>query len=94
MAEQLLAGIGPKYERRHGLVLARYVSALAQAKEVPEAVAKLTEAAGITGQHSSIRLTDEIRQARARPNPWADTTHVRQLDETLRCRRLVRSCPA
>ncbi|MGW0805411.1 hypothetical protein [Nonomuraea sp. NPDC002799] len=83
-AERLLAGLDPQYKRRHGLVLTRYASALAMAREIPEAVAKLTEAAGISRQHSSARLTDEIAQARTRMNPWADTTYVRRLDETLR----------
>ena len=59
-------------------------SALAMAKEIPEAATRLTEAAVITRQHSSARLAEEINQARARLQPWADTTYVRQLDETLR----------
>ena len=54
------------------------------AKEIPEAAARLTEAAHITRQHSSARLAGEIDQARARLEPWATTTYVRRLDETLR----------
>ncbi|MEU7742655.1 hypothetical protein [Nonomuraea sp. NPDC049158] len=93
-AERFLTGLDPKYKRRHGLVLARYASALTMAKEIPEAAAKLTDAAEVTRQHSSARLTDEIGQARARLEPWADTTYVRRLDETLRSCGLTWACPA
>ncbi|GGP05199.1 hypothetical protein GCM10012278_23660 [Nonomuraea glycinis] len=83
-AEHQLAEIDPKFKRRRGMMLTRYARALAQAKEIPEAAAKLTEAAHLTRQHSSARLTDEMNQARARLEPWTNTTYVRQLDETLR----------
>jgi hypothetical protein len=52
-------------------------------REIPEAAAKLAEAASVSRRHSSARLTEEITQARARMNPWADATYVRRLDETL-----------
>jgi hypothetical protein len=92
-AEHHLAGIHPKFKRRRGMMLARYAHALAQAKEIPEAAAKLTEAAHITRQHSSARLADEINQARTRLEPWAGTTYVRQLDETLRSCGLTSTGP-
>ncbi|GAA3540317.1 hypothetical protein GCM10022419_020520 [Nonomuraea rosea] len=53
------------------------------AKEIPEAAAKLGAALEIASRHSSAQLTDEIRQTRARLEPWADTTYVRRLDEAL-----------
>jgi hypothetical protein len=90
-AEGFLTRLDPKYKRRHGLVLTRYASALTMAREIPEATAKLMEAADITRQHSSARLVDEIRQARARLEPWAATTYVRSLDETLRFSGLTRT---
>jgi hypothetical protein len=93
-AERYLVGHDPRFKRRHGLVLARYTSALALAKEIPEAAAKLTEAADITRQHSSVRLTDEINQARARLELWANTAYVRRLDETLRSCGLTSACTA
>ncbi|MDA0635065.1 hypothetical protein OUY22_16725 [Nonomuraea sp. MCN248] len=83
-AEHQLAEIDPEFKRSRGMMLARYAHALAQAKEIPESTVKLTEAAYITRQHSSVRLTDEIGQARARLEPWASTTYVRRLDESLR----------
>jgi hypothetical protein len=83
-AERFLTGHDPTFKRRHGFVLTRYARALTIAKEIPEAASRLTEAAAITRQHSSARLAEEINQARARLQPWADTTYVRQLDETLR----------
>lgn len=85
-------GAGLKKER--GLVLARYARGLTLVKEIPEAAAKLTEAAVITRQHSSARLTDEIGQARARLEPWVNTAYVRRLDETLRSCGLTSACPA
>ncbi|MFG1706712.1 hypothetical protein ACFLIM_26335 [Nonomuraea sp. M3C6] len=93
-AERYLAEQDPRFKRRRGLLFARYASGLTLAQEIPEAAAKLTEAAGITRQHSSARLTDEINQARARLEPWADTTYVRQLDGTLRSCGLTWACPA
>jgi hypothetical protein len=64
------------------------------AKEIPEAAARLTEAAYITRQHSSARLAKEIYQARTRLDPWATTTYVRQLDATLRSCGLTSAGPA
>ncbi|WP_433517658.1 hypothetical protein ACQP2T_20215 [Nonomuraea sp. CA-143628] len=93
-AEQYLAEHGAGLKKERGLVLARYARGLTLVKEIPEAAAKLTEAADITRQHSSARLTDEIGQARARMEPWADTSYVRQLDDTLRSWGLTSVCPA
>ncbi|MBT2230446.1 hypothetical protein [Nonomuraea sp. NEAU-A123] len=93
-AEQYLAGHGAGFKKGRGLVLARYARGLTQAREIPEAAAKLTEAAVITRQHSSARLTDEIAQARARLEPWVNTAYVRRLDETLRSCGLTSACPA
>jgi hypothetical protein len=92
-AEHYLAAMDPKFKRRHGIVLARYARALTMAKEIPESTAKLTDAAHLTRQHSSARLADEINQARARLEPWAGTTYVRQLDETLRSCGLTSAGP-
>jgi hypothetical protein len=92
-AERYLAEHDSRFKREHGLVLARYSSAMTLAKEIPEAAAKLTEAAHLTRQHSSARLADEINQARARLEPWAGTTYVRHLDETLRSCGLTSTGP-
>ncbi|MEU6715204.1 hypothetical protein ABZ897_27375 [Nonomuraea sp. NPDC046802] len=94
MAERYLVRHDPRFKRRHGMVLARYASALTQAREIPEAAARLTEAAQITRQHSSARLVDEIGQVRTRLEPWVNTSHVRQLDEALRSCGLTGACPA
>jgi hypothetical protein len=83
-AERYLTEHDSKFRRGHGVVLARYAGALTMTKEIPEATARLTEAADITRQHSSARLADEINQARTRLQPWATTTYVRRLEETLR----------
>jgi hypothetical protein len=92
-AEHQLAEMDPRFKRRRGMMLARYARALAQAKEIPEATARLTEAAHLTRQHSSARLTDEINQARARLEPWTNTTYVRHLEETLRSCGLTSTGP-
>ncbi|MFI7447580.1 hypothetical protein ACIBQX_08805 [Nonomuraea sp. NPDC049714] len=83
-AERYLTRLDPRLKGRHAWVLTQYARALTMTKEIPEAAAKLTEAANITRQHSSTRLANEINQARTRLEPWATTTYVRQLDETLR----------
>jgi hypothetical protein len=60
----------------------------------PGPVIAAAEDADITRQHSSARLAQEIHQARARLEPWATTTYVRQLDETLRSCGLASAGPA
>ncbi|MBF8191672.1 hypothetical protein ITP53_39460 [Nonomuraea sp. K274] len=87
--ERSLAGLGPQLKRDRGFALVWYADALILAKEIPEAAAKLTEAADISSQHSSARLTDQLTKARTRLAPWSDNTHVRELDETLRARGLL-----
>jgi len=83
-AERYLTVHHSKSKRGDGLVLAQYASALTMTKEIPEAAARLAEAADIARQHSSARLAAEINQARARLEPWSTNTHVKRLDETLR----------
>ncbi len=79
---------------RHAWVLTQYARALTMNKEIPEAASRLTEAADITRQHSSARLAHEINQARTWLEPWATTTYVRRLDETLRSCGFASAGPA
>ncbi|MFC4586809.1 hypothetical protein [Sphaerisporangium corydalis] len=60
-----------------------YADALIRKREIPAAADTLREAARLTTQHSSNRLADSVRQARARLQPWADNKHVRTLDDEL-----------
>jgi hypothetical protein len=92
-AERYLTRPDPRLKGRHAWVLTQYARALTMTKEIPEAAARLTEAADITRQHSSARLAKEINQARTRLEPWATTTYVRQLDETLRSCGLTSAGP-
>jgi hypothetical protein len=81
-AERTLASPGtPKFLR--GQTLVRYAEALTQKREIPAAAGKIREAARISSTHSSGRLPDSIRQARARLQPWTGNKHVRELDEEL-----------
>lgn len=95
-AEHSLTQLDPRRAtpRLYGLALTRYASALTMTKEVPEAVAKLTEAVGIASRHSSAQLTVEIGEARARLEPWAGTSYVQQLDESLRSSGVTSAGPA
>ncbi|MEV6982247.1 hypothetical protein AB0M95_13435 [Sphaerisporangium sp. NPDC051017] len=68
--------------RGHALI--HYAEALTRKREVPGAVDKIRGAAQVTARHSSGRLADSVRQARARLQPWAGNKHVRALDEELR----------
>ncbi|MFC4534023.1 hypothetical protein [Sphaerisporangium dianthi] len=61
-----------------------YAKALTQKREIPAAVDKIRSAAQITVGHSSARLAESVRQARARLQPWAGNKYVRTLDEELR----------
>ncbi|MEU9884171.1 hypothetical protein [Sphaerisporangium sp. NPDC051011] len=78
----LAAPITRKLQR--GEALLYYAKALTQKREVQVATGKIREAAQITVGHSSGRLVNSIREARARLRPWAGNKHVRTLDEELR----------
>ncbi|MET8161010.1 hypothetical protein ABZT47_32025 [Sphaerisporangium sp. NPDC005289] len=67
-----------------GHALLHYAEALTRKREIPGAVDKIRGAARTTVRHSSTRLADSVRQARARLQPWAGNKHVRALDEELR----------
>lgn len=67
-----------------GQALSYYAEALTSKREIPAAVDKIREAARLTSVHSSGRLPDSVRQARAHLQPWAANKHVRNLDEELR----------
>ncbi|MEU9890059.1 hypothetical protein [Sphaerisporangium sp. NPDC051011] len=67
-----------------GHALLHYAEALTWKREVPGAVDKIRGAAQVTARHSSGRLAETVRQARARLQPWAGNKHVRTLDEELR----------
>jgi hypothetical protein len=71
------------YSRTHAFGLIHYAEALIQKREIPEAAAKLTEAATVMAVHSSARLVHSLRTARRRLQPWATYAHVRSLDERL-----------
>ncbi|KAA9377641.1 hypothetical protein F5972_18685 [Microbispora cellulosiformans] len=87
-ARRTLAGLDPRFKADRGLALAQYATALTLAREIPEAVARLTEAADIAAQHTSARLAHQITHARAGLQPWAASAHVRALDTTLRAHGL------
>ncbi|GII79043.1 hypothetical protein Sru01_40250 [Sphaerisporangium rufum] len=72
-----------------GHALLHYAEALTRKREVPGAVDKIRGAAQITTRHSSGRLADSVRQARARLQPWAGNKHVRTLDDELRALGII-----
>jgi tetratricopeptide (TPR) repeat protein len=81
-AERTLASpTTPKLLR--GQTLLQYADTLIRKREVPAAAEKIRDAARLTNAHSSARLVDSVRQARARLQPWAGNKHVRTLDEEL-----------
>lgn len=82
-AEQTLAAPITRRLAR-GETLLYYAEALTRKREIPAAVDKIRGAARITIEHSSGRLADSVRQARAHLQPWAANKHVRSLDEELR----------
>ncbi|MFC4013504.1 hypothetical protein ACFOY2_40190 [Nonomuraea purpurea] len=83
-AQQSLAGLDPRFKKDRALTLVQYAEAMILAKEIPEATGRLAEAAGIAAKHSSARPIDQLRRVRAHLEPWAEDSHVRRLDETLR----------
>jgi hypothetical protein len=78
-----LRTLSTEYSRQRAFGLLHYGIALTQQKEIPEATAKLGEAATIMRTHSSARLTHLLTQARLRLEPWARNANVRSLDEKL-----------
>ncbi|WP_432872521.1 hypothetical protein [Microbispora rosea] len=87
-AQRTLAGLDPRFKVDRGFALAQYATALTLAREIPEATARLSEAADIAAQHTSARLAHQIAQARAGLQPWSGSTHVTRLDKTLQARGL------
>ncbi|WP_326641879.1 hypothetical protein OG884_03030 [Streptosporangium sp. NBC_01755] len=87
-AEQALA-IPMTRKIAHGEALLYYAEALTRKREIPAAVDKIRGAAHLAGSHSSGQLTDSVRQARTRLQPWAGNKHVRHLDEELRSLSIV-----
>ncbi|GAA3116643.1 hypothetical protein [Streptosporangium carneum] len=81
---QRLATMDSNFVRERGLLQAECATALVQKREIVAAAEMIGEAAQVTATHSSARLVQSVRQARARLDPWADNRHVRDLDERLR----------
>ncbi|MEV8637284.1 hypothetical protein AB0395_37140 [Streptosporangium sp. NPDC051023] len=79
-----LATMTPDLVRERGFLHAEYATALVQKREIVAAAEMIGEAAQVTRTHSSARLVQSVRQARARLQPWEDNRHVRDLDERLR----------
>ena len=71
------------YSRQNAFEVIHYGTALIQIKEIPQATAKLSEAAILTHKHSSARLGYLLGQARLRLEPWSGNSYVRDLDEKL-----------
>ncbi|MEV7965331.1 hypothetical protein AB0O34_05030 [Sphaerisporangium sp. NPDC088356] len=74
---------GETYSREQAFGLIHHGNALIQKREIPEAAAKLSEAASVMAVHSSARLIHSLRSARRQLQPWSTYTHVRDLDEEL-----------
>ncbi|MEU3165070.1 hypothetical protein [Streptosporangium sp. NPDC006930] len=88
-AERRLARMGADSVRERGILQLEYATALIQKREIPEAVAVIGQATNIITTHSSERLAKSVRQVRARLQPWAESRHVRDLDERLRSLAIV-----
>lgn len=84
VATQLESLPGETYSREQAFGLIHHGNALIQKREIPEAAAKLSEAASIMAVHSSARLIHSLRAARRQLQPWSTYTYVRYLDEQLR----------
>ncbi|MER5423730.1 hypothetical protein [Streptosporangium roseum] len=88
-AEQKLAAMGSISVRVRSILRLEYASVLVQKREIPAAAAMIDKVAQTTTAHTSVRLVDSVRQARARLQPWADNRHVRDLDERLHALSVV-----
>ncbi len=82
--KQRLATMAPDFNRERGILQLRYATALIQKREISAAAEMIAEAVQSTAGHSSARLAQYVRQARAGLQPWADNRSVRDLDERLR----------
>ncbi|MBO2455029.1 hypothetical protein J4573_48635 [Actinomadura barringtoniae] len=83
-AEESLHGLGPSYRIDRGFTLTYLAEALVLKREIAAAVEKTREVAEIAADCRSERLVRNVRRTRSRLEPWADTVHVRELDEQLR----------
>ena len=92
-AEAVLAGRIPR-RLSHALTLMRYAKALVAKREIPAAADKIREAAHLAVGYGSARLPGDIRETRARLEPWSGNRSVRDLDEELRSLGLTSAAPA
>jgi DNA-binding XRE family transcriptional regulator/tetratricopeptide (TPR) repeat protein len=78
-----LAVFNTSYVDGYALCTLRLGSAYLQAGEVEEAAQVIGSAASLAARNRQARLVRELRTARARMEPWQETSAVRELDERL-----------
>jgi len=82
-AQQTLGNLDPSAARNKVFVTVDLGTAYLQGEEIDEAARLLGDAGEIAAGNSSARLAERLQQARARLQPWQDTTAVRELDDRL-----------
>ncbi|MGH3798945.1 MAG: hypothetical protein ACRDTD_02215 [Pseudonocardiaceae bacterium] len=82
-AQQSLRELLPSAVRDTAFTTVDLSMAYAQCKEIDEATRLLGDAGEIAAGNSSVRLTGQLRQARAELLPWQATSAVRELDDRL-----------
>ncbi|WP_446224999.1 hypothetical protein ACTWPB_07735 [Nocardia sp. IBHARD005] len=88
-SRRAIAALPESYTRDRAVTLLELERGLIQLNEIEEAAAAVTEAARLTQQNRSPRLSAAIRDGRRELAPWATSSAVRALDAELVARDIV-----
>ena len=83
-ADESLRGLATSFRIDRAFCVAYLAESFVQKREIAAAAERTGELAMTAADSRSARLTRNVRRARGHLEPWADTTHVRDLDERLR----------
>ena len=89
VSEASLATLDPRYVRNVAMTVVDLGQARLECRDVEHAAATLEQAADLTLQNRSPRLTGKITAVRARMQPWQHSPAVIQLDQRLQAYQLV-----
>ncbi|MGW0052605.1 helix-turn-helix domain-containing protein [Nocardia nova] len=90
-SRKALSMMQPEYVRDRAVTLLELEASLIQLDEIDEAAAAVGQAAELAEQNRSPRLAGAIAEGRHHLAPWADTRAIRELDEQLVARDIVRA---
>lgn len=92
-SRRAIAALPAAFTRDRAITLLELERGLLAIDEVDEAATAVKSAARLTSKNRSPRLISAIREGRAELQPWASSASVRDLDEELTARRIIKQPP-